>query len=105
VEARLRVRVTGTGGRRALVRILSAGRAAQPRVVDDPSGKARVERVAVSGVPSVVVVVGEEGVTFGGLPGGPHRIEVVSPDVSATPVEVELKPGETMSAEVVGSIR
>ena len=105
VEARLRVRVTGTGGRRALVRILSAGRAAQPRVVDDPSGKARLERVAVSGVPSVVVVVGEEGVTFGGLPGGPHRVEVVSPDVAATPVEVELKPGETLAAEVVGSIR
>ena len=104
-EARLRVRVTGTGGRRALVRILSAGRPAQPRVVDDPSGKARVERVAVSGVPSVVVVVGEEGVTFGGLPGGPHRVEVVSPDVSAPAVEAELRPGETTAAEVVGTIR
>ncbi|MBL9088304.1 MAG: hypothetical protein JNM10_14285 [Planctomycetia bacterium] len=104
-EARLRIRVTGTGGRKALVRILSAGRAAQPRIVEDPTGKARLERVAVSGVPSVVVVVGEEGVTFGGLPGGPHRVEVVSPDVAATPVELELKPGETGSAEVVGAIR
>ena len=104
-EARLRVRVTGTGGRKALVRILSAGRAAQPRIVEDPSGKARLERVAVSGVASVVVVVGEEGVTFGGLPGGPHRVEVVSPDVAAAPVEVELKAGETVGAEVVGKIR
>ena len=104
-EARLRVRVTGTGGRKALVRILSAGRAAQPRIVEDPSGKARLERVAVSGVASVVVVVGEEGVTFGGLPCGPHRVEVVSPDVAAAPVEVELKAGETVGAEVVGKIR
>jgi hypothetical protein len=105
VEARLRVRVSGTGGRRALVRVLSAGMPAQPRVAEDPSGTARLERVAVSGVPSVVVLVGEEGVTFGGLPGGPHRVEVVSPDVRAAPVEVQLAPGETVGAEVVGTVR
>jgi hypothetical protein len=104
-EARLRVRVTGTGGRRALVRVLSGGRPAFPSVAQDPSGRARPQRVAVSGVDSLVVLVGEDGVVLGGLPAGATRLEVVSPDLAAAPVDVDLRAGETESAEIAGAVR
>lgn|GEM_PF-3058251 len=104
-EARLTLRLTGTKGRRGLVRVLSGGKATFPQVLDDPSGTARVERVVVSGIASTVVLVGEEAVTLGGFGSGPHRVEVVSPDLAGPPVDVELKAGETARAEVVGTIR
>lgn len=108
VESRLRVRLSGVRGQRALVRVLSGSVPAFPAVLEDPAGLARPEDLAVSGVPSRVFFVGEAGLLLGGLPAGRHRIEPVGPPVADRTlgaVEVDLAPGAVTDAELVPAAR
>jgi hypothetical protein len=95
-EARVRLRLVGLGARRAVVRLTSDGQADFPSVVEDPSGRAAPARASVSGVDSVVFVLGPEPLVLGGLEPGKHRVEIVSPELVGAAVEFQAMTGERL---------
>lgn len=104
-EARLHVRLAEPPQRKANVRVTVDGFPVWVSVVDDPAGRARPTQVSVSGVMSWVFLVGGEGVTLGALPPGRATVEVVSPDLVASPATADLAPGRTESVELKARLR
>jgi hypothetical protein len=88
-ERRITLRLSGVVGRRASVRVTAKGQPVFPTIASDPSGRASPARTPVSGVDSLVFLLGAEPLVLGGLGSGPHRVELVSPDLVGAPVDFE----------------